>query len=240
MRSFALVYVSICLFVLFLPIKARTLDYDFSDAGQLKDWEIIGGDWKIENGVLRGEKVPAAGGFDHGPGILVGEEGWTDYEFQFRMKIEDGEYGPGPIIRYVDERNWYYFETFRTQFFMRPHLNGEDQAPDPIPGAIWKESPLTDGKWHTVKIKAEGENIAAWVDGKKVFAFKYTDLKWGRPAHPVDEGLKRGRVGFTTWTEAPGSAVGFFDDVRIEGPGIPPSAVHPTGKLAAVWGRIKS
>jgi hypothetical protein len=229
---------SICFAVLSLSIKTQALDYDFSDADQLKDWAIIGGDWEVKDGILRGERVPAAAGFDHGPGVVVGKDTWTDYVFELKMKMEEGKLG-GPIIRYIDEKNWYWFEAWKTQFYLRPHVNGEDQAPDPIPEALWdRGEQFQDGKWHTYRIKAEGEDIAAWVDGEKVLEFAYNKLEWGRPAHAVKEGLLRGKVGLMTWTGDMGMA--FFDDVRIEGPGIPGTAVCALGKLATLWGKIKA
>lgn len=228
----------ICISLLFWTLSAWGLLYDFESKAQLQDWDIIGGEWKIENGVLKGENVPAVAGFDHGPGIVVGEDTWTDYTLELKMKMEEGKLG-GPIIRYTDEENWHWFEPWKTQFYLRPHVDGEDQAPDPIPGALWdRGEEFQDGEWHTYKIKAEREDIAAWVDGEKVLEFTYNKLEWGRPAHPVKEGLLRGKVGLMTWTSDMG--VASFDDVRIEGPGIPGTAVYALGKLAVTWAHIKT
>ncbi len=41
-----------------------------------------------------------------------------------------------------------------------------------------------------------------------------------------------------TWTGDMGMAS--FDDVHIEGPGIPGTAVHALRKLATLWGKVKS
>ncbi len=227
----------ICISMLFWVFPAWGLFYDFETKAQLGEWKIIGGDWEIENGILKGENVPAAPGFDHGPGIVTGEDTWTDYVFELKMKMEQEKLG-GPIIRYIDEQNWYWFEAWRAQFYLRPHVNGEDQAPDPIPEALYvMDEELQDGEWHTYKIKAEGENIVAWVDGEKVLEFTYNELDWGRPAHPVEEGLLQGKVGLMTWTGDMGMAS--FDDVSIEGPGIPGTAVHALEKLAVTWAYIK-
>jgi len=183
----------ICLAVLSLSITAQALDHDFSDANQLKDWTIIGGDWDVKDGVLHGEQVPAVGGFDHGPGIVFGEDAWTDYVFEFKVKMEAGKLG-GPIIRYIDEGNWYWFEAWKTEFYLRPHVDGEDQAKDPIPGAMWdRGEPFQDGEWHTYRIKAEGENITAWFNGEKVLDFTYSKLNWGRPAHLSRKGSRAER-----------------------------------------------
>ena len=232
----------LCLAVLFLFTTAQALDYDFEDKRQLKEeWEIIGGDWKIQNGVLRGQNAPAAGGNDHGPGIVVGEEDWTDYVFEFKMMVEKGKNGPGPLIRYQDPQNWYYFEAWKGKFFLRPHLlkhGVKDGAPDPIPGTIWEQKDFPgDGKWHDIKISAEGENIAGWVDGKQIWKYTFNKIKWGRPAAPVKQGLLKGKVGFTTWSQP--DSIGVFDNVRITGPGIPGLSVSPDKKLATTWGQIR-
>ena len=63
------------------------------------------------------------------------------------------------------------------------------------------------------------------------------ELDWGRPAHSVEEGLLRGKVGLMTWTGDMGMAS--FDDVSIEGPGILGTAVHTFGKLTVTWAYIK-
>ena len=228
---------TICVGLFLVTLPAWGVFYDFENKSQLKEWEVIGGDWKIENGVLKGENVPAAPGFDHGPGIVVGEDSWTDYVFELKMNVETDKLG-GPIIRYIDPQNWYWFEAWRTQFYLRPHVNGEDQAPDPIPDAFWdREKEFQDGQWHTYKIEAEGENITVWFDGEKVLDFTYNKLNWGRPAHAVKEGLLHGKVGLMTWTGDMGMAS--FDDVSVEGPGIPGSKVEPNGHLSLTWGAIK-
>ena len=153
------------------------------------------------------------------------------------MKMDEGKLG-GPIIRYIDPQNWYWFEPWGTQFFLRPTVKGEDQAPDPIPGALWDRGKgFQDGDWHTYKIDAKGEKITAWFDGEKVLDFTYNKLQWGRPAHAVDEGLLQGKVGLMTWTEEMGMAS--FDDVNIEGTGVPPSWVKTSGKLTTTWGDLK-
>ncbi len=229
---------TICISLLLWTFPAWALFYDFESKAQLEDWDIVGGEWEIGKGILTGENVPAVAGFDHGPGIIVGEDTWTDYTLEFKMKMEEGKLG-GPIIRYIDEENWYWFESWKTQFYLRPHVNGEDQAPDPIPEALWdRGEEFQDGEWHIYRIEAEGEDIAAWVDGEKVLEFTYNELEWGRPAHAVKEGLLRGKVGLMTWTGDMG--VASFDDVRIEGIGIPGSAVYALGKLATMWAKVKS
>jgi len=228
--------VPICLCLLLIALPTRGVFYDFENKAQLNEWEVIGGDWKIEKGALKGEKTPAAGGFDHGPGIVVGEDSWTDYTVELKIKMDADKLG-GPIIRYIDEQNWYWFEAWRTSIYLRPHVAGEDQAPDPIPDAMWdRGKEFQDGEWHTYKIKAVGEDITVWFDGEKILDFTYNKLKWGRPAHDVNEGLLKGKVGLMTWTGDMGLA--YFDDVNIKGVG-PGSVANPSESLSITWGAIK-
>jgi len=52
-RSFLMkMLVSICIGMLLVTFSAWGLFYDFENKAQLKEWEIIDGDWKIANGVL--------------------------------------------------------------------------------------------------------------------------------------------------------------------------------------------
>jgi len=46
------ILVSICIGLLLITFSAWGLFYDFENKAQLKEWEIIDGDWKIANGVL--------------------------------------------------------------------------------------------------------------------------------------------------------------------------------------------
>jgi len=39
---------TICVSLLFLSLPAWCLFYDFENKAQLKEWEVIGGEWKIE------------------------------------------------------------------------------------------------------------------------------------------------------------------------------------------------
>ena len=218
------------IFIFFTFTSAWALFYDFSNKAQLDDWTVIGGKWKIEQGALSGEDAPGAAGFDHGPGILIGNDDWTDYTLEFKMKMADvaTTCASGPIMRYVDDQNWYFFECYNERVFIRPHVNGVDLGKDPIPGTIaegLKGFPK-DGQWYTINIKAEGVTFTISVDGKEKVSFDY-----GKK----EDGLDHGKVGFTTW---PGDHV-LYDDVSIVGPGIQGAAVSSLGKIATKWGIIK-
>jgi len=94
---------------------------------------------------------------------------------------------------------------------------------------VWNQKlPITPkvGEWYRPEIKAIGNEISFYIDGK--LQFKRND-----DLHPS------GGVGLAVL-----DAIVDFDNVVIEGPDIPdagPSgyAVHPKSKLATTWGRIR-
>ena len=87
------------------------------------------------------------------------------------MEMNAGNLG-GSIIRYIDPQNWYWFEAWRKGIYPHPNVKGADQAPAPIPGALWeRKENFQDGKWHTYRIKAEGENVTVRLDKQKILVF---------------------------------------------------------------------
>ena len=50
----------------FSQAEAGQIQFDFENANQLSEWEVIYGDWKIEGGVITGEFAQPAPGSDIG------------------------------------------------------------------------------------------------------------------------------------------------------------------------------
>ena len=71
----------------------------------------------------------------------------------------------------------------------------------------------------------EGRKIQSWWNGEEILSIE--DKVW-----------EKGTISFTTFTED-----GYFDNVRVVGPGIPldkSEAVEPEGKLTITWGKLKT
>ena len=90
---------------------------------------------------------------------------------------------------------------------------------------IWKRGilVLTDKGIFRVETDDKNKTLKAWVDGKQAI-----DIKLDKTAS--------GKVGL--WAADIGAAS--FDDVSINGTGIPATAVQPNSKLSTKWGSIKA
>ena len=215
--------------------------YDFSDAAQLNDWEILHGEWKIKDGALRYEGDNAATPL---VGIVAGDEKWDDYTMEFLMKVvefrEVGGTYLGAVVRYVDDENLQGFQGYnapanfpRGIFYHRPKPDKPwGNAPEEHIGTYsWtdpdKKSGTHDGKPHEVKILAKGDKYSVWIDRQMD---PIIDFEFG-------EGPKEGKIGFTGWQEG----IVEYDDVYVG----PPSGkwfvrnIKPQGKLTTMWGNVK-
>jgi len=203
--------------------KAGQIKLDFEKANQLKEWEVISGDWKIENGVITGQFAKPAPGSDNGVGIVYGEPDWTDYTLEVKIRSDaGGTNAPGPIARFTDISNYYFFECYADQMIFRPHTDGTDRG--------WAEGGAVPGfpgigKWHDLKIELEGNHVKVSVNGAEVLDFDST--------FPVE----KGKIGLTTWGLA--GEITSYDDLVITGDQIKGLPVNPKGKLTSVWGEIK-
>ena len=77
-------------------------------------------------------------------------------------------------------------------------------------------------EWYTLKIEVEGDSIKAYLDGE-------LEIEAQNDAHP------EGGIAF----EGETNTVAQFDDLLVEGTGIPSSPVEAKGKLASQWAKIK-
>ena len=218
----------VCLFIaaciLCSQTKAGKIEFDFEDAKQLKEWEIISGDWEIKGGIITGEFAKPAPGSDNGVGIVYGDEEWTDYTLEVKIRSDaGGTNAPGPIARFTDISNYYFFECYNNSMIFRPHTDGTDR--------VWVEQAAVPGfpglkEWHDLKIEIEGNHVKVWVNDNEVLDF---DSKF-----PVE----KGKIGLTTWGLA--GEITSFDDVIVSGDKIKGRPVNPKGKLTSVWGKIKN
>jgi len=231
----ARLFASLTMSLLFVCSPVWALLYDFSTQNQLKDWEVVieKGEWEIQDGVLSFEG-------DTGlvkPGIVTGKEDWTDYSLEFKLKNANKDEIPyiHSALRYVDQDNCDVFQMNKARLWHRPYVEGEERPWGPSPENFigdysWfdegapKEGAFPDsGDWYTVKFQVQGDQFTAWLEGEQVLDFQF------------DEGAEKGKVGL-------GVYVGHvqFDDVEIDGPGIPASQVKPSGKLTTTWAVIKT
>jgi alpha-L-arabinofuranosidase len=128
---------------------------DFSKG--LDGWETFGngGEWSVQNGVLRQEA-------SHAKEIraFAGDISWTDYTITLKARKIGGRDGfLVPFhIQQNDERMWWNLGgNDNTQ-----HTIGPDAAQHSIPGTI------ETGRWYDVRLEIRGTSVKGWLDGKLV------------------------------------------------------------------------
>jgi hypothetical protein len=82
---------------------------------------------------------------------------------------------------------------------------------------------INKDEWYTLKIEVAGNSIKAYLDGE-------LEIDTNNDAHA------EGGIAF----EGEANSIMRFDDLVVEGDGIPSSPVDAKGKLASQWGKIKS
>jgi hypothetical protein len=91
-------------------------------------------------------------------------------------------------------------------------------AQDP---AAFAQVPTEIGKVAIMKAEVNGENIKCWLDGELLFEVD-------------DPDFGNGAIGVGTF-----NAEAEFDNITVEGPGVPRTSVEFSGKLATTWASVK-
>ena len=204
--------------------KTQALLYNFENPRQLDDFVIDEGEWKIKNGVLEG-KVPAKDYL----GIRLaypGSEEWTDYILEVKGTwVEDlGQAGQSAQVeiyfRFVDIQHRYFLDSNYVLKGCGLYAQVVGDWPE-FGGPRMPIETLPDEKTHVYKIELDGESIKIYVNDNMIFDAK-------------DNRYPKGTIGLGGY----GSLVQ-FDNLRIEGKGLPQSPVDPEDKLAVSWGLLK-
>ena len=207
--------------IAFAPL-AMGLTVDF-DNGNVRDWTEIQGEWEVAKGVYTQTDTTWTTTATHDTyhRSYFGEVDWTDYTLEANVRIaEGGALAPivGIFFRVTEKSatgDYYYF-----RLDARPAEGpGLIRAPN-VTVKINANKPAEVGRDYQLKVEVAGSSIKCYVDGVLEI-----DV--------VDEAFASGAVGVGTF-----NAVGEFDDVSVNGDGIP-LPVSPRGNLADVWGSLK-
>ncbi|MBD3181462.1 hypothetical protein GF312_04165 [Candidatus Poribacteria bacterium] len=221
----------ILVFLLFaVSSYAGTIIDDLSD-GDMGEWHLAstgaGGDWKVEGGIAI---LEGAGGLS-GIMFVLDRPDWKDYTVQVDMKITQHvvtalweQSGLG--LRFIKGKSGYYFSfgtpgvnakklrTYFTDFILMQNRNLLETPFD------WQID-----TWYTLKAEIKGNSFKYYVDD--VLMMEYTNANG-----------PNGGTGFgvTAATDA------HFDNFSVTGDDVPDAvfSVDPEGKIAVVWGEIKS
>jgi len=206
------------------PAWAGTQLWDFENAAQADDWEVINGTWEINDGVY--QETSKAESAMHS---LVGDENWVDYTLEARIRVDDHRYA-GLIFRALNEFEYYVFyielDPGPNDLCFFKHVQGgfgNRERPDPNKTNASGE-PLTRGEWFTMKIVVVGNEFTCFLN----------DIEMCVGTDNLGNEYERGKVGVMAWqTKAS------FDDFTVSGPDVEGAAVDLRDKLAIAWGKLK-
>jgi len=195
---------------------------NFND-GNDNDWKPIQGEWSVEKGEYIQDDLTWTTTATHETYTrsYFGEEDWEEYTVEAKVRIEEGgDLAPiiGIFFRVTEKSEDGDYYLFRL-----------DQRASEGPGLIKapnatviinNNKPAEIGRDYILKVEVKGDEIKCYVDGELEIEVQ-------------DDSFPQGAIGVGTF-----NAEGHFDDVTVNGKGIP-SPVFPKGKLATTWGRIK-
>lgn len=216
-------FVLTLLFLATSLVNVSALTWDFEKQEQLDHWKVINGKWEIEQGQLRGTLGPDYMGIVC---IFEGSADWADYTLETKTTVEEGKYTYWMVRVQPDPLSYYAFE--------RSHTDGakiwrrdEGQHAGLMDGPALEPGHLETHLW---KVEVKGDEISVFLDDELL-------------VEAVDNAYEKGTVGFGghSMGSATGENIILFDDVSVNGPGIPESlSVSPGRKLALTWGEVKS
>ena len=219
---YTLVYVS----VISLALSAWAYDENF-DTGRAERWvdSSQGQSWTVDK---KQYQQPDAGPVNVFTAYAINDNKWKDYTFEVQINPVSVSNYAGVLFRVKDagqgDTSW---STGDFLYWLIGIGGSYSKLWDAPAGAAVHDADadtLKSGEWNDVKVVATGNDFVLFLNGKE--QKKYTD-KSG--THDF------GGIGLATY-----SAEAFFDNVKVDGPGIPGAAVNFAGKLTTAWGHIKA
>lgn len=139
-----------------------------ASANGSSQWNMLGGNWRIEQGEFVGQDGCAD--WSRLVGALRGEDRWRDYSFSARFRIESrgsGEYdGPWFGVRCSPEGDGYLLQFGARAWYLHKIVYGVATRPD----NCLAQGPWTPGDaWHTLRLETRGNRIKGELDGSPLF-----------------------------------------------------------------------
>jgi len=195
------------------------------DTGKAEGWvdASAGKSWKVDKDAYH---QPDAGPVNVFAFYAINDKKWRDYTFEVQIKPVSANNYAGVMFRVKKSGAGGTSWTTGDFLYWLIGIGGNySKLWDAPAGAAVHDTPadtLKSGEWNDIKVVATGLDFVMYLNGKK--QKEYTD-KSGK--HDF------GGIGLATY-----NADAFFDNVKVEGKGIP-GAVEPADKLATTWGRLK-
>jgi len=212
---------------------AKAYEENFDD-GKAEGWQFVSGEWKIEDGALTQFEIAGKGGGEarnRAAAYAVGDKSWKDYTFEVKIKpISAGNYA-GVMFRVAKISGGGDGNTFNAAsqyYYWLIGIGGTYSKIWQAPlGAALEQTPgdtLKSGEWNDVKVEMYGQNVKLYLNGKLQKDFNF----------PKSAQIEFGGIALATY-----NASASFDEVKVEGPGIPGLSVSSKGKLTVLWGKLK-
>ena len=205
---------------------AKAYEENF-DSGKADGWEFVSGEWKVEDGMLTQFGMT---GRNRAAAYAVGDEAWKDYTFEVKIKPISASNYAGVMFRVakIDGGDGNTFNSNSQYYYWLIGIGGAYskiwQAPT---GSALEQTPgdtLRSGEWNEVKVEMYGQNVKLYLNGKLQKDFDF----------PKSAQIEFGGIALATY-----NASASFDDVKVEGPGIPGLSVSSKGKLTTLWAELK-
>jgi len=202
-----------------LSLNTQALLLEFKDDNALDMWKPVGGDWKIKGGLLEGKTT----GYQDLMLTTQGSDKWTDYTFEVKGNLTAGRIW-GVCFRYTDTSNNYRLNLYEdldatNNLYIYKRVAGTFS--EVFKTAVGK---IDMNKWYTLKLTITKNTIQAYLDN---------DLKI-----EVDDNNAPLDIGTVALQGETNTAfqVEYF---KIDGKGVPPTAVESKGKLATLWSALR-
>ena len=213
--------VCVCFAFILAIHPALALRYEFDSDKEIADWELgPQATVEVKDGML---ELTVGGG--QNSGIYFGEDNWTDYRMEVRVRKTVGPYFHLFVRTQEPMVDFYFMEisynSHTTSLFMF-----QGGVANEITGGPRPERPdskdTKGGDAYTIVFETEGETLRIYIDGKLMIEQDDKTYDKGRP------GLG-GR-----------DSTVLYEYVEINGIGITPTAVEPIDKLTITWGQLKN
>lgn len=157
--------------------SAKVLFYDNFETGNSNQWNVISGQWKVENGTYIGEAL--YDGNEHPAFSTAGSDTWKNYIFEVSVKGIEG----------VDKSVEFRFKGTNNNYALNLRSGYNNTGNDislvkNFPGGykILVLNPITsftvtNNQWYRIKIIVNNTNIKAYVDDNPSPLLEYNDTE---------------------------------------------------------------
>jgi len=216
MKKTTVLSILLTIILLFSNSFAWSIFYDFENAKQEKDWKVLEGEGKIENGRYIIKNTNTNSGI-----AVIGDTTWTDCTITCKAMLLKGSEDNMGFVWRTSANNLFYVISVRLdqRIGYCGCINGTwMNGGSPINPQAFSTQIEKD---YNFKLIVKGNTFQFFVDGKDMGEWK-------------DDQLKTGMIGIRVY-----KAIMSIDNFEANGPGIPSSPVESKDKLATTWAKIK-